>query len=295
LWGSQSWPQPPFRRLAQPGPEKVEKEMTMKPIFALTGMMLAVCALACAQDDAGRIVVPARNTSQPRVVVASSSNGSITVKTYAGKEVIVESGDRKPRDRDRNVPDGMHRIDIPERGLVVEEADNTITIQDHTPGGTHITITVPPDTSLKLSSHNGSLYAEGVHGEIDAECQNGGIKLVNVSGAVLADSHNGGINVTLDHVDTSKPSAFSSVNGAIDVTLPADLKANLKMRSSQGSIYSDFDMNVTTGRATTQKNNTSDGKFRLEFDRTILAAINGGGTEMTFTTVNGSILIRKKK
>jgi hypothetical protein len=268
----------------------------MKRTLALTGLTLAVCALACAQADAGRIVVPARNSSQPRVVVASSNNGSITVKTYDGKEVIVESGDSHGRTRNRGgVPDGMHRIDVPERGLIVEEQDNTITIQDHTSGGTHITITVPPDTSLKLSSHNGSVYAEGVHGEIDAECQNGGIKLVNVSGTVLADSHNGGINVVMDRVDTGKPSAFSSVNGTIDVTLPADLKANLKMRSSQGSIFSDFDMNVTSGRATTQKNNTSDGKFRVDFDRTVLATINGGGTEMAFTTVNGSILVRKKK
>ena len=269
----------------------------MKRTFALTGTMLAACARACAQDDAGRVVVPARNSSRPRVVVASSNNGSITVKTYDGKDVIVETGNSdRSRNRGRNgAPDGMHRIDVPERGLVVEDDDNTITIQDHTPGGTHITITVPPDTSLKLSSHNGSLYAEGVHGEIDADCHNGGIKLVNVSGTVVADSQNGGINVTMDRVDAGKPSAFSSVNGTIDVTLPADLKANLKMRSSQGSIYSDFDMNVTSGRATTQKNNTSDGKFRVEFDRTVLATVNGGGTDMTFNTVNGSILIRKKK
>jgi hypothetical protein len=267
----------------------------MRRTFALMGMMLAVCALACAQAD-GRVVVPARNSSRPRVVIASSNNGSITVKTYDGKDVIVESGDGRTRNRTRGgAPDGMRRIDIPDRGLVVEEEDNTITVQDHTPGGTHITITVPPDTSLKLSSHNGPLYAEGVHGEIDAECQNGGIKLVNVSGTVLADSHNGGINVVMDRVDAGKPSAFSSVNGTIDVTLPADLKASLKMRSSQGSIYSDFDMNVTSGRATTQKNNTSDGKFRVAFDRTIVATVNSGGTEMTFTTVNGSILIRKKK
>src|SRR6202162_1113169 len=249
----------------------------MKRILAFTGMTLAVCALACAQDDPGRIVVPARNSSRPRVVVASSNNGSITVKTYEGKKVIVESGDRD-RSRNRRAPDGMPRICVRERGLVVEEADNTITVQDHTPGGTHITITVPPDTSLKLSSQNGSVNVEGVHGEIDADCHNGGIKLVNVSGTVLADSQNGGIHVIMDRVDAGKPSALSSVNGTIDVTLPADLKANLKMRSSQGSIYSDFDMNVTSGRATTQKNNTADGKFRLEFDRTVLATINGGGT-----------------
>ncbi len=267
----------------------------MKRTFALMGMTLAVCALACAQDS-GRIVVPARNSSRPRMLVASSNNGSITVKTYDGKDVIVESGDHRGRSSGRDVPQGMHRIDVPDRGLTVEEADNTITVQDHTPGGTHITITVPPDTSLKLTSHNGSIDVEGVHGEIDADNHNGGIKLVNVSGTVLADSHNGGIHVTMDKVDASKPSAFSSVNGAIDVTLPADAKANLKMRSDKGSIYSDFDMNVTSGRASTQKNNTSDGRFRVEFDRTVLATINGGGTDMTFTTVEWvGILIRKKK
>ena len=49
-----------------------KEEKTMKRIFALTGMMLAVCALACAQDE-GRIVVPSRNSSRPSVVVASST------------------------------------------------------------------------------------------------------------------------------------------------------------------------------------------------------------------------------
>ena len=64
----------------------------MKRTFALMGTMLAACALVCAQDDGSRVVVPARNSSRPRVVVASSNNGSITVKSYDGKELIVESG-----------------------------------------------------------------------------------------------------------------------------------------------------------------------------------------------------------
>ncbi len=268
----------------------------MKRTLALTGMMLAMCALAGAQNDSNRIVVPARNSSRPRVVVASSHNGPITVKTYSGKDVIVEGGEReRSRERSRNnIPAGMHRIDVPERGLAVEDVDNTITVEDHTSGGTPITITVPPDTSLKLNAHNGSIDVDGVHGEIDVDCHNGGIKLANVSGIVLANSNNGGIHVTMDRVDAGKPSAFSSTNGNIDVTLPADVKASLKMRSDRGSIYSDFDMNVTNGRASTQKNNTPDGKFRVDFDRTVVATINGGGTDMTFTTVNGSILIRKK-
>jgi hypothetical protein len=266
----------------------------MKPIFAPTGLALAVCALACAQDS-GRIVVPARNTSSPRVVDVSSSNGAITVKTYAGKEVIVESGSHPGRDV--HAPAGMHRIDLPSRGLDVEEQDNIITVRDHSPGGgDHITVTVPVDTSLHLRCHNGSIQVDGVHGEIDAESHNGEIRLANVSGSVLANTHNSRILVSMDHVDAAKPSAFSAFNGSIDVTLPADLKANMKMTTENGSIFSDFDVNVAPGRASTQPNHTPDGRYRIRFDRTMQAAINGGGgAELTFRTASGAITIRKKK
>ena len=263
----------------------------MKRIFALTGITLGVCWLAAAQ---GRLVVPSRNSTRPRVVDAASNNGSITVKTYDGKEVIVESGGirREPR-----APEGMHRIDIPTRGLDVEEQDNTFTIRDHSPGGGEsMTITVPVDTSLHLRSSNGSINVDGVHGEIDVETHNGSIHLLNVAGSVLASANNSRIEATMDRVDPSKPSAFSSLNGSIDVTLPADVKANLKLTTDNGSIFSDFDVTVSPGRATTVPNNSGDGRYQVRFDRTVQATINGGGgADLTFRSANGSIVIRKKK
>jgi DUF4097 and DUF4098 domain-containing protein YvlB len=267
----------------------------MKRIFALTGITLGVCALACAQDD-GRIVVPSRNSTRPRVVDVATTNGSITVRASEGKDVVVESGSIRSR-REMQAPPGMHRLDLPNRGLDVQEQDNTITVRDHSAGGGEsITITVPVDTSLHLRSSNGSIHVEGVHGEVDAEAHNGGMKILNVSGSVLANTHNATVVVTMDRVDPGKPSAFSTLNGSIDVTLPADLKATMKMTTDNGSIYSDFDVNVSAGRAITQPNGTSDGRYRVRFDRTIQGAINGGGgADLTFRSANGSITIRKKK
>ena len=55
-------------------------------------MTLIVCALAIAQENTGqRVVVPARNTSRPRVVKVSTLNSGVTVKTHTGKDVIVET------------------------------------------------------------------------------------------------------------------------------------------------------------------------------------------------------------
>lgn len=266
----------------------------MKLIFALTGMTLAVCALACAQDS-GRVVVPARNGSRPRVVDVATTNGSITVKTHDSRDIIVESGSRRP-DREMRAPAGMHRIDLPVRGLNVEEQNDTVTVRDHSMGGgSSITVTVPVESSLHLRTTNGSITVDGVHGEIDAEANNGSMHISNVSGSVLANTHNSKIVVTMDRVDPSKPSAFSTLNGSIDVTLPPDVKAHMKMTTDNGSIYSDFDV-ALSGGANMQPNSTSDGKYRLRFDRTVQGTINGGGgADMTFRTANGSIVIRKKK
>ena len=44
-----------------------------------------------------------------------------------------------------------------------------------------------------------------------------------------------------------------------------------------------------------RSNDTPDGKFKVKMDRTITGTINGGGTEATFKTYNGTIYLRKKK
>lgn len=268
----------------------------MKPSLALLSITLTVCSLACAQEAAGdRVVVPARNTTHPRKVDASLMHGSITVKTYAGKEVIVEtrgSSDTTPDKPDRT-PDGLRRLDFPARGLNVEEEDNVVTVRMNSSHSGDLVISVPADTSLKLHTLHGEISVDGVHGELEVDSLHGAVTLANVSGNVVAHSLNGAIKVSMDSVDSTKPLSFSTLNGSIDVTLPADFKANVKLTADHGEIYSDFDFKL--GGSITQRNDTSDGKFRVRIDRTLTGSINGGGAEATFHTFNGRIYIRKKK
>jgi hypothetical protein len=265
----------------------------MTKTLALVGLTLAVCSLTCAQDAAGdRVVVPARNTNHPRKVDASLLHGSITVKAYAGKEVIVETrGGSNPREN--QTVGGLRRLDLPVRGLSVEEEDNVVTVRMRSNQNGDVVISVPADTSLKVHTLHGEIGVEGVSGEIDVDSLNGAVTLANVSGNVLAHSLNGAIKATLDRVDAAKPMSFSTLNGSIDVTLPADFKANVKLTVDHGEIYSDFDFKL--GGSITQKNDTSDGRFRVRIDRTLTGTINGGGAEATFHTYNGTIYIRKKK
>ncbi len=273
----------------------------MKRISALAGLLLIAGPALWAQD-ADRVVVPARNSTRPRVVNASVLNGSITVKAYDGKEVIVEAGagpSRARREERSPAPDGLKRLDLPGRsGLEVEEDDNVINVHTRLMGNSNLTITVPVNTSLNLRGTNGGhIVVDGVNGEIDVNNLNGSITLTNVSGSVIAHSLNGSVKVTMSRVDPGKQLSFSTLNGSIDVTLPADLKANLKLKADNGDIFTDFDVKFDAGAAKpiTENSSGQNGRFRVRFDKTIYGTINGGGPEVSFQTFNGRISIRKKQ
>jgi DUF4097 and DUF4098 domain-containing protein YvlB len=130
---------------------------------------------------------------------------------------------------------------------------------------------------------------------VEVHTLNGHVTLTGISGTVSADSQNGPIKVTMDGVDASKPLAFSTLNGVVDLTLPQDVKANLTVKTNHGAVYSDFDVTLGGSRALTERNGSADGRYRIRLDNTIRGSINGGGVDLTIRTFNGAVYIRKKK
>ena len=86
------------------------------------------------------------------------------------------------------------------------------------------------------------------------------------------------------------------MNGNIDVTLPATVKASLTLKTGHGEIYSDFEIRPDMARRRgmiTEPNRSKDGKYRVRSDNTMRGTINGGGPEIQFRSYNGRIYIRK--
>ena len=85
-------------------------------------------------------------------------------------------------------------------------------------------------------------------------------------------------------------------SGKIDVTLPADTKARLRLKTDNGSAYSDFDvkMEQDASKPVLENSSSDKGKYRIRMDRSLYGSINGGGPEFLLQTMNGDILIHKK-
>ncbi len=264
-------------------------------------LFCAVAGLYGQEGQPERVTVPFSDASWPRMVKVHLLTGGITVKGYDGKDVIVEasagSAHGRHRERQPEKIDGLRRIGNPTGGMDIQEEHNVVTIGGPMLRG-NLTIQVPFATSLQLRClAGGDIVVDHVSGEIDANNLNGAITLTDVSGSVLAHSLNGKILATLDRLTPDKPMSFSTLNGNIDVTLPADVKANVKMKSDNGDVYSDFDikLNASNGRPVVEDGRGHGGKYRVKIDKAMVGTINGGGPEMQFTTFNGNIMIRKKK
>lgn len=257
----------------------------------------ALGCMALAQDTGDRVTVPFSDPSKPKTVNIDLLNGSITVRGYSGNEAIVEAtGHARSHRRTENIPPGMKQITNNSAGLDISEQNNVINMHGGIMGSTDVTVQVPTQTSLKLRSLNGGkIVVEGVSGEIDAQNMNGSVTITDVSGSVLANSMNGKVTVSLNRVTPNKAMSFSSMNGTIDVTLPADVKANVKMKSDNGDVWSDFDIQLSGSRPPEVQDQRSKGRgYRVRIDKTMYGTINGGGPELSFITYNGNILIHKK-
>jgi len=275
---------------------------TTTRISLIAGLALALSGAAAAQQGGERIPIPLTDPNRPAFLKVGILAGSISVKGYAGKEVIVEAipakDDEESEDKPEGKPEGKLKL-IPNTslGLSAEEDDNTVSVNTGLRGGSRhidLQIQVPSACSMKLSTINdGEITVENVSGDMEISNTNGSITLKQISGSAVAQTVNGEIHVSFTKVTPDKSMSFSTLNGDIDATFPASLKASVQMKLEQGEIYSDFDVQMQKTDARVEKSEKGKGKYRVSFDKSMRGTINGGGQEIQFTSFNGSLYLRK--
>ena len=251
-----------------------------------------------AQESTDQIVVPMSEPGRPGFLVVDHVKGSIIVTGYNGDMVIISAARRnisKETKGDERA-DGMKIISQHDTDLSASRNKNDITVKTNSHKYTNdLTIQVPRAFSLRLSTiDNGKIVVYGVSGELEISNLNGDIELNEISGAAVLNTIDGNIRAKFSEVFPDMPMAFTTIHGTIEVSLPADTKALLKMKSQEGTIYTNFNLEVEKRNQVVEKSKTS-GAYTVFLDNWKYAKINGGGAEMLFNTLDGNIYIRKRE
>jgi hypothetical protein len=262
-----------------------------------------------------QVTVPLSDPSRPATLNVNLLWGGVTIRGSNRKDVLIEAktaerrnggvyidgagfriGVGRGRGQGRGDGDtsGLRRLTQP-GGFNVEENANQITISSGVGDrGVDFTIEMPSRANLKLSTVNqGPIVVENIDGNIEVQNLNESITLTNVGGSVVANAHNGRLKVVMTRIAADTPMAFTTFNGPVDITLPATVKANFKLRSDNGEIFTDFDLQVRPTATPSSSVRGPDGKIRIDVNQAIQGAVNGGGPEVELRSFNGAIYLRK--
>lgn len=191
-----------------------------------------------------------------------SISGDVIVTGYDGDAVVVK-GYKEGRDRDRVDFDDRStqgRVDVSVRYPRQCDCDASIRFE----------VQVPRSTSFdfeKLSSVSGSVDVSGIRGRISASSVSGEVRVRDVSGSVNAKSVSGNVEVAISRLDGSDDMKFASVSGSVNVSMPAEIDADVDLSSLSGGISTDFPLQITKeqyGPRTFARGKLGNGTRRLQ-------------------------------
>ena len=217
------------------------------------------------------------------------SKADVIVKTHSKSELLIKSlGDYKAPERAKGLKlvgdGGSDNTDV--GFYVVQDGTDLIVknLRNWSKGKAEIYVPTSQNISITTTgAGQGDINIHGVNGEIEANARlNGEIQIESVGGPVTANSLNGNVDVTFTQVNQSSPITIYSTNGAVDIKLPQSTPADLNMGSTNGEIYTDFEIKFPE----------KDG-LKSIYNRNVKQEINGGGVLLKLKTTNGNIYLRK--
>jgi len=147
-------------------------------------------------------------------------------------------------------------------------------------------VTVPNNTGLELTTHNGRVEITNITGQLNATTHNGKVTAEQVSGTIELHTHNGSVICREVSGDTQLKSHNGNIkvyysqaapsvcdislityNGGIELTTPSNFSGEVEASTHNGSINTDLPITVkgkVSRRKLTGTIGTGQGKLHLE-------------------------------
>jgi hypothetical protein len=209
---------------------------------ALLALASALPLLSAAEGESARIKFS--DPAKPGTLKFNLPWAEVTISGTDGDEVIVTSSLNRKKDKPSVDKDGFRRLDD-EVSFELKERNNVVSVaisgdRHGFAHGAEFRIQVPRKTNLSIRTQaGGDIAIRNIDGEIDINSMNGEVSLTDITNSAVVSTMNGEVTAIFSGAPV-KPVSITTMNGEIDLRLPADAKANLRMRTHNGSIRTNF-------------------------------------------------------
>jgi Toastrack DUF4097 len=200
-----------------------------------------------ADEDGASASVKLSAPDKPATLRVDVPWADIRIVGVDGDTVTVNSTLAKKGKKEAR-PDGLRRLDD-EVSFELTEKDNVVTL--HLAGDNpwasrdaEFKIAVPRAMALDVKTDTGGeLAVKDVEGDIEVSNMNGEVRLDGIAGSAVVNTMNGEVRATYAR-PPQKLVAITSMNGEVDLRVPSETKANVRLRTHNGSILTDFPEDV---------------------------------------------------
>jgi len=262
-------------------------------VVNLTVLVMLVSAFTALNAEERKVVLEKKfpvNSGERLTVDASS--GDVIINTWDKNEVYVKilatsKASEKMEFEAEKTGYGV-KVTVKRRGSFISKMFgwNNISVR--------LEIALPRNFNPDVSTAGGDVKVKAVNGEIKLKTSGGDVEVFESAGDMKVTTSGGDIDVNrfkgLSSVSTSggdvkavytgenKGMSLSTTGGDIDLTLPSEVKAYIKLLTTGGD--ANCSLNVT------RSVKISSSRFEAE--------INGGGEEIRCTTTGGDVSVRSR-
>src|SRR5687767_8155098 len=214
--------------------------LRLPTLFAVVALMSA--SGIAAQGEPSKQTIKFSDPSKPGTVKISLGRGELRVKGADTSEVVIKTDSQVTTSKPRQ--DGM-RVLSAASSFALSERDNVISLDTGKEWGgrsnSDFDLIVPRNTTIIVqNAWGGEISCTGINGDIEINSMQGEIRLEDVAGGVVVGTMNGEIRASIRELNEGKPLSFTSMNGEVVVRLPESTKANVRLRTQNGTVLTDF-------------------------------------------------------
>lgn len=231
----------------------------------------------------------------------------LMITGYDGAELKInrKGGDREVSEKYKGLRkiSAGGKVDNTGFGLASQGFDDKVVISQVGKSNGIIVVSVPNTAVVKVvqsTYRGGDLSVNNFKGELDVSMMYHDVRLSNVYGPAAVNTVYGGIEATYSAGPPAEDLHFHSTYNSVDVTLPNNVKADLRLSTSYGDMYTDFDIDVKANMDKGSKKEEDEyhgcddcphGNNRGGLN----GSLNGGGKLISLRATYQDIYLRKLK